>query len=154
MARLRPGGRPTPGPDIAASEADPPVISDAEKAGLPGHVPALPAGAVAADAASLVGRWVPTDDDGQQRPVQPFVELRADGSYRASDGCNGTLGRWVSGRQGALLATSGAMTAVGCHNLYVAGYVAGAHAAGLTDDGVLVLVDDTGAETGRLRRAG
>jgi hypothetical protein len=153
VARLRPGGRPTPGPNIAASEAEPPVVSDAEKANVPGHTPALPAGTEPADAASLVGRWVPVDDDHLRRPQQPFVQLRADGSYQASDGCNGTVGRWVSGTDGAVLATSSAMTLIGCHNLYVAGYVVGAHAAGLLD-GVLVLVDDHGVETGRLRRAG
>ena len=80
------------------------------------------------------------------------VELRADGSYQGSDGCNASMGRWVSGPDGAVLATSGAMTLVGCHNLYVTGYLVDAHAAGFVD-GVLVLVADDGTETGRLRRA-
>jgi hypothetical protein len=154
VARLQPGGRPTPGPDIAASEAEPPVVVEAEKAHYLGSAPALPGGVTAAGRTDLVGRWVPAHDDGEKRPEQPYVELRGDGTYRASDGCNGTMGRWVAGRSGSVLATAGVTTLIGCHNLYVAGYVVGAHAAGLTDDGTLVLVDDHGAETGRLRRAG
>ncbi|MFC6020815.1 hypothetical protein ACFP2T_32180 [Plantactinospora solaniradicis] len=80
------------------------------------------------------------------------MELGADGGWSGSDGCNRQSGRWVAGRAGALLATMGPSTLIGCVNVAVGSRLGNAWRAGLDGD-VLVLLDPVGGETGRLRRA-
>jgi META domain len=150
VARLRPGGRPTPGPDMLGSLADPPTVTDADKEKFPEPAP-LPAGLDPAGPDALVGRWVPPDD-GVVRPEQPALELRADGSWQSSDGCNESAGRWVVGPGGALVATAGMSTAMGCTNVSVGGWLSGAARAALDVD-ALVLLDADGVELGRLSPA-
>ncbi|MGY0005411.1 META domain-containing protein [Micromonospora sp. I033] len=151
VARLAPGAKPTPGPHLLPSLAEPPVVTPEVRRALT-PAAALPAGLTPAGRSALLGRWVPVGP----RPPDPtpaYVDLRADGAWRGSDGCNGQGGRWVAGAEGALLATAGPSTAIGCENVPVAAWLSGASRAGLDGD-VLVLVNAQGRETGRLRRDG
>ncbi|MFD2765882.1 META domain-containing protein [Micromonospora eburnea] len=149
VARLLAGAKPTPGPDMLASLAEPPEVTDeARRAFTPAT--ALPAALAPASRETLLGRWVPVDGR-RGRPKTPYVEFRADGGWRGSDGCNGQGGRWIAGPGGALLATTGASTLIGCDNVEVGVWLATAWRAGIDGD-VLVLLDAQGKETGRLRR--
>lgn len=151
VARLLPGGKPKPNPNLAASEAEPPVVTDEVRRSLTARTAELPAGLAAADRGALVGRWVPASGTAV-RPKSAFLELRADGSYTGSDGCNGVGGRWVSGRDGALLATSGVSTLIACDNVPIGQWLGTARRAGLVGE-TLALVDAQGKETGRLKPA-
>jgi hypothetical protein len=82
-----------------------------------------------------------------------MLDLRVDGTWTSSDGCNGTDGRWTTGDGGRVLATMGATTQAGCSNVNVAGKLFTASRAAF-DGTVLVLLDASGAETGRLVKAG
>ncbi|MEU3456126.1 hypothetical protein ABZ671_21405 [Micromonospora sp. NPDC006766] len=149
VARLLPGAKPTPGPNLLPSLAAPPTVTDEVRRAL-APAAALPATVTPAGRDALLGRWVPADGrrDGSQAP---HVELRDDGEWRGSDGCNGQSGRWVAGPDGALLATAGPSTLIGCDNVPVGSWLSAACRAGL-DGQVLVLFDAQGKETGRLRR--
>jgi hypothetical protein len=149
-ARLLPGAEPTPGPNLAPSEAEPPVVTDELRRALAPAAP-LPPELDPAGADALTGRWVPADGSTSSMDT-PYVELAADSGWQGSDGCNGYNGRWIAGPDGALLAVSGGLTLVGCDNVPVGGWLAGASRAGLAGD-VLVLLDAHGDELGRLRRA-
>lgn len=108
----------------------------------------LPAGVVAALGDRLVGRWEP--EGGSAAPEPPHVDFTADGAWTGSDGCNGTQGRWTSGPDGVLVATSGPTTLIGCDGqVDVAGWLAQAARAGF-DGPTLVLLDAAGTELGRL----
>ena len=80
-----------------------------------------------------------------QRPKVPFLELDAEGSWTSSDGCNGSMGRWTAGDDGRVLATSGASTLIGCHNVPVDQRWVTAARAGF-DGAALVLLDREGNE--------
>jgi hypothetical protein len=110
--------------------------------------PPLPRDLAAMGRDALVGRWVPTED-----PRRAYVELRPDGSWDGSDGCNGQSGRWVAGPRGAFLATTGLSTLVACRNVPLGSWLGATWRAGL-DRGTLVLLDAGGQELGRLRRVG
>jgi hypothetical protein len=152
VARLTPGGRPTAGPDMLASLADPPTVTAADRHAFADPAP-VPSGLQPADRASLVGRWLPLPADNVQRPQRPMLDLRADGTWTSSDGCNGTLGRWTTGDGGLVLATVGFTTQMGCTNVNVAATFFTASRAAF-DGTVLVLLDANGKETGRLVKAG
>ncbi|HZB48415.1 MAG TPA: hypothetical protein VE547_04925 [Mycobacteriales bacterium] len=149
VARLVPGKRPAPRNDIADSESAPPVVTAELRAALAAPAP-LPAGLRAATAAELARRWVPAAADDSDRPDAPFAQLRTDGTWTGSDGCNGTGGRWIAGAGGALLVLGGVQTAIGCDNVRVGGWLSDASRAGFAGDR-LVLLDRTGAEVARLR---
>ncbi|MER7460299.1 hypothetical protein [Micromonospora sp. NPDC126480] len=159
LARLRPGARPRGGPDVYPPWLEPPVVTEETRRRL-APVPPLPAGLVAPDQVALTGRWLPAGGpDGRGPapgpggwPEPPYAEFAADGTWRASDGCNGTGGRWVSGPAGAFAATGGVSTLIGCDNVPIGAWLITARQVGL-DGEVLVLRDAQGAETGRLRRA-
>lgn len=146
VARLLPGGKPKAVDGVDPSEAEPPVVTDDDRASLEAAVAPLPAGLTAADRASLAGRWVPASGG-----TAPFVEFNGDGTWRGSDGCNGNGGRWTSGAGGTLLATTGPSTLIACDGAPVPEWLASTVRAGV-GDGQLVLVDTTGAEMGRLRK--
>ncbi len=153
VARLSPGGRPTPGPNLLPSLADPPVLTPALRTLLATPEP-LPASATPVTRQQLLGRWVtvlPRPSTGLAHDVTPGITFADDGSYSATDGCNATEGRWAADDAGALLVTGGFSTAIGCDNVDVALSAARASWATL-DGGVLVLVGPDGKETGRLRR--
>ncbi|MEU2610489.1 hypothetical protein ABZ570_02700 [Micromonospora sp. NPDC007271] len=150
VARLLPGARPTPGPNLLPALAEPPEVTDEVRRAL-APAAALPGNLTPAPRETLLGRWVPAD--GRRWPWQkePYVELRDDGEWRGSDGCNGQGGRWVAGPEGAFLATMGPSTLIGCDNVSVGSWLFAARRAGL-DGKTLVLLDAQGKETGRLRR--
>lgn len=158
LARLRPGGRPQGGPDVYQPYLKPPTVT-AEVRRLLAPVPPLPATLTAPAPGELAGRWLPVSGpDGRTPtprpggwPTPPFAELAADGTWRASDGCNDTGGRWASGPGGAFVATGGMSTLIGCDNVSVGTWLITARQVGLDGD-VLVLRDVQGVETGRLRR--
>jgi hypothetical protein len=151
VARLLPGGRPIPLPtvEVDPSLARPPVVTDRVRRQLAPAAP-LPRELAAVARDALVGRWV-IPADQKTRPRQPFAELRADGGWVGSDGCNRESGRWVAGPAGALLATIGPMTAIFCDGVSVGYWLSRTHRAGMDGD-VLVLLDGDGAELGRLQR--
>ncbi|MFU8849378.1 hypothetical protein ACNAW0_00040 [Micromonospora sp. SL1-18] len=149
VARLLPGARPTPGPNLLPEMAEPPKVTDEVRRAL-APATALPEALTPARRDTLLGRWVPADARWF-RSKGPYVELRDDGEWRGSDGCNGQGGRWVAGPGGALLATAGVSTLIGCDNVSVGTWLSSASRAGL-DGQVLVLFDAAGKETGRLRR--
>ncbi len=153
VARLRPGGQPTPGPNLAKQLADPPTLTPALKDWLSPAAP-LPAALTAATRAQLVGSWVatgprPSTSGMQHTPAG--ATLRDDGTYAATDGCNATTGRWEADAAG-LVVTSGASTLIGCDNVDVARWLSTATTAGF-DGATLVLVDKDGHELGRLAHA-
>ncbi len=154
-ARLAPGGRPTPGPNLLPSLTDPPVLDPRLRDALTsaaGTGP-IPTTLPSASRADLLGAWVtvlPRPSSGLTHDVVPGITFRDDGSYRATDGCNGTQGGW-SADAGSVVATRGASTLIGCDNIDVAQFVATASWVAL-DDGVLVLLKADGTETGRLKR--
>lgn len=148
VARLLPGGKPKPNPNLAPSEAEPPVVTE-EARQILARPAELPAGLDAPDRGALVGRWEPEGGRGAG-PNPAFLELRADGEWQGSDGCNGLGGRWVAGADGSLLATSGVSTLIACDNAPIGGWLAEARRAGLHGE-TLVLVDQGGKEIGRLR---
>lgn len=147
-ARLLPGAEPTPGPDLAPSEATPPEITDEMREAFAPAEPLPPELAPPAPG-ELAGRWVPEVQPTTLRPA--YVELAADGSWEGSDGCNRQAGRWVAGPDGVLLAASGPSTMMGCDNVPVGDWLAGTWRAGLDGD-LLVLLDREGEELGRLVR--
>ncbi|EXG82156.1 hypothetical protein [Cryptosporangium arvum] len=79
-----------------------------------------------------------------------FVEFADDGTRTGSDGCNGQGDRWTV-TPTSPLATDGPSALIGCDGAPVGGWLAVTAMAGLSS-GVLVLLDPTGAEEGRLRR--
>jgi heat shock protein HslJ len=152
-ARLVPGGSPTPDPNVIATEADPPVATPEFRAAHQPAVP-LPASLVPATHSRLVGSWVAvtTSQRATEGPRRAGFVLHADGTYTGADGCNASSGRWSVGDGGAIVATRGPTTAIGCDNVDARAWLSGAAWAAFDGD-VLVLVDRTGAEAGRLTRA-
>ena len=152
VARLSPGGKPTPGPHILSSLADPPVLTARLAQALAAPAP-LPSTYTPATRAQLLGSWITVGPrpSGSIQRMDPGIAFADDGSYRATDGCNGTVGRWTADDAGAFLATGGFSTLIGCDTVDVPQFAQLATWAAI-DDGVLVLIDRTGHETGRLRR--
>ena len=152
VAHLLPGGTPTAGSDILTSEAEPPVLDDRLRAALADPLP-LPTSYTPATREQLLGSWVTVlpAPSGDWRHETPGAAFESDGSYHATDGCNGLAGRWVADDTGRFIATGGASTAVGCDNVLVPEWVMQSSWAAI-DDGVLVLVGVDGKETCRLRR--
>ncbi|GEL93963.1 META domain-containing protein [Cellulomonas composti] len=123
---------PTPDADTLAALVDEPA--------------AVPSGMTAATSEGIVGAWVP---EGLTVSTEPGVTFDENGTYSASDGCNGSGGRWAVGDDGRFLATSGASTMMGCEGAPVPSWVAGASRAAF-DGQTLVLLDADGTELGRL----
>lgn len=93
----------------------------------------------------LVGRWVPI---GTFATV-PELRVVADGTWSASDGCNGMQGRWASPGPGVLLSTGGPMTLIGCDGSSEPMAFGEARTVGFDGD-ALLLFDHTGAQVARL----
>jgi heat shock protein HslJ len=146
VARLLPGGRPKVTGGVAASEAEPPAITDEDRAKLETTAAPLPAGTTAAQRSSLLGRWVPASGG-----AAAFVAFNGDGTWTGSDGCNGNGGRWTVGADGVFLATAGPSTLMACDGAPVPTWLSTATLAGASAD-QLVLLDTTGTEVGRLRK--
>jgi hypothetical protein len=152
VARLLPGWRPTAGAEGAGPDAEPPVVDDKIRAEFRPAAP-LPAGLVAAAPGQLVGRWVPADGRGSKSLRPALAELTAEGEWHGSDGCNGLGGRWAAGAGGTMLAVTGPSTLIGCDNVNIGGWLSDVARAGFDGD-LLVLVDRSGTELGRLKAAG
>lgn len=130
---------------------DPPKVDDAGRRWLAVPDP-LPADLRPATAASLAGRWLPIEKATPQRRMQPFLQLEPDRSWTASDGCNGTMGRWMVTDGGRIFGTDAASTAIGCNNVEVASALGSAGRAGFDQD-TLVLLDPQGSVLMRFARA-
>jgi heat shock protein HslJ len=150
VALLRPGARPTVGPNRSKSFYEtPPTVTPAMT--LAAQDPAaLPAAAAPIAADQLAHEWLPNEVPATSRARLTFGD---DGRWNGSDGCNGQGGRFVLGRDGLLLATAGASTAIGCRGAPVGAWVAQVSRAGLVS-GQLVLYDRDGKTLGRLHRGG
>ena len=90
----------------------------------------------------------PAASGGLARATKPGVVLPTDGDHRASDGHNAAQGRWAASDGGALLATNGVSTLIGCPDVDVAPGVGEAASADFAGS-PLVLVDGSGHELGR-----
>ena len=124
-------------PEMEAALADPAALA-------PGVDP------VGRDA--LLGRWGPGESDLPVDADPPFLEFADDGTWRASDGCNGVSGRWVQGADGLLLATSGVSTSIGCENWAGATWLWATARIGLVD-GALVFYETDGTMLGTAVRS-
>lgn len=148
-ATLRQGGHPTAGPNLLPSLADLPTVTDQLRARLAPAVP-LPPGLVPARPSQLVGYWVSAANPN----VRGDADLAADGSWQGTDGANANGGHWSAAPDGELVVAAGATTAVGCGPDQCAGvddwFEQASRAA--FDGSTLVLLDDTGKETGRAVR--
>lgn len=151
VARLLPSGPITAPPGVPEDLVEPPVVTDEERRLYSSPALPLPPGLVPASPAALVGRWVPADGSTAAGGRAAYIQLDRDGDYTGSDGCNGSGGRWEAGPDGASLATDGPTTAAGCDNIDVRAWFAEAARAGFDGD-VLVLFDERGNETGRVRK--
>ncbi|GAA1857763.1 hypothetical protein GCM10009772_37520 [Pseudonocardia alni subsp. carboxydivorans] len=102
----------------------------------------------AATAADLTGvRWLPADGTAQGRA---FAEFAPDGTWTGSDGCNGQSGEWTLGDGGALRATAGLSTMIGCENAPVARWIS--EAVHVEVDGPDLLLHGTAGAPVRLVR--
>lgn len=145
VARLHVDGAPPHHPDISTEFNEAPNTEGVSFPRL--STPSLPEGLLPATSDELAGRWVSATDPHPE----PNLEVEADGSWSASDGCNVTAGRWAAPDPGALLTTSGGSTLIGCEGSSDPSSFAEARAAGFDGD-ELVLVDPAGDEIGRLVR--
>jgi hypothetical protein len=103
---------------------------------------------------ALIGNWTVA---GVAEQPDGILRL-ASGDIRLVDRCGTRYGSWRADAQGAgpagaLLATGGPSTDIGCDNVPVEAWMAAAWRAGL-DGETLVLLDAGAHELGRLRRAG
>jgi hypothetical protein len=139
VALLRPGAKPTVGPNRSKDFYEtPPTISAAMRAAAEEPQP-VPADATPVTQAQLLRRWVPSGLDPSS-PAQ--LTFQADGVWSGSDGCNGQGGRYVLGRDGRLLSVSGSSTLVGCRGAPVGGWMSQATRAALSH-GDLLLYDQS-----------
>ncbi len=73
-------------------------------------------------AQTVAGTWRPVQMAGMtslkaDRPDDPVLVFKADGSWTGSDGCNGLQGTYVIGQRGEFAATIGPQRLVGCDNV-------------------------------------
>jgi hypothetical protein len=149
-ARLDPATGSPPADGSPSPFTDPPVVDVRARLAFAAPAP-VPTGLRPATRGTLVGRWVPDGVGTVHRPQVPFLRLDADGSWTSSDGCNGSMGRWTAGSDGRVLATSGYMTLIGCHNVPIEAWWS--HATRAAFDGpALVLLDRDGRELARVTR--
>ncbi|WP_051580425.1 META domain-containing protein [Pseudonocardia acaciae] len=144
------GGSAEPGTEGSGGSAGTVVPAGLGGSAEPGTGGSVGYGDRPADRVGLVRRWVPVSGGGAANRRPPFVELRADGGWSGSDGCNGLRGTWSLGADGAWRATQGPTTKMACDNVNVGLWLERATSVRL-DGAVLVLVDGGGQETGRLR---
>jgi hypothetical protein len=159
LARLAPGATPKADKNTLGSLADPPVVTDEIRAILNAS-PSMGSGTTSSATRSmLVGSWVavrpsPSPSSALGSPAEaPGFTLRDDGTWRGTDGCNGSGGRWNADPEGRIIASSGPSTLVGCNSINAPGWLGAALLAGFDGDNVLVLFDYQGVELGRLTRA-
>ena len=98
--------------------------------------------------ADLVGDWRPVAFEGE---TTPHLEFSRDGGVEVSDGCNVSSGLWDVGPRGDLVTTVDGQSEIGCDGVPVIVWLMDTAAVDLEGD-ELVLLDDAGAELGRLTR--
>jgi heat shock protein HslJ len=101
-----------------------------------------------ATAEQLVGTWVVDTTFGS--PNQPYLTIRADGSWAGSDGCNGVRGTWNVSGDGTLTVEAGPSTLIYCDGKPLPSLFANATSASVDIVSVphtLTLVDHTGTAT-------
>lgn len=139
--------RGTPPPDVeAALRGDPGVYEPAAWLADPA---AVPTGLAAATEAAVLGRWEP---EGSPVANDPYVELRGDGTWEGSDGCNVSGGRFAVDRDGRFLVVSGGHTDLGCEGAPLPDLLVTARRLALDGD-TLVLLDQDAATVARLAPA-
>lgn len=147
VAVLRPGAKPTVGPNRSRDVYERPPSVTPEMRTEAQEPSALPVGVRPAEQQDLVGRrWRPVEVDPSS---QAHLAFRADGRWLGSDGCNGHGGRYVLGREGRLLSTGGPSTLIGCKGAPVGGWMSRTTRAGVRD-GDLLLYDHDGDLLGEL----
>ncbi|MEU8223545.1 META domain-containing protein [Kribbella sp. NPDC048915] len=90
-------------------------------------------------AESVSGTWQAVQMVGAEslkkaRPEQPVLELKPDGTWTGSDGCNGLQGTYTIGPDGAFSATIGPQHLVGCDNVPHTGVLQAAKRVTLDDN--------------------
>ena len=115
LARLVPGGEPHPDPNLIRTLQQPPSLDPAAVEKLRTVPQPLPAGAVPATTATLIGTWLPDPSRPAASGRAPYAKFLGDGSWTTYDGCNGGGGRWTVGSAGELLLTMGPTAGTGCN---------------------------------------
>ena len=152
VAKLSPGAHPSPQPDSLDEYASPPVVTDEMREHFAEPAP-LPDGTTPATAEDVMGRWLPLPKDRPERSSDAaFVAFDSSGTYKGSDGCNGSGGRYVLGEDGLILATTGPTTLIGCDNSPLPSWPARSARLGLRA-GHLVFVDTKGQVLGEAIRS-
>jgi hypothetical protein len=142
------GSAPPPGTSSNDDHSTVPELTPAQREVLDAPT-TLPADLSPVSGDALVGRWSPV---GEKFATDPNVSFRTDGTWRATDGCNGLGGRWSVADSGLLVISSTmVLTLVGCEGSHVPIQAQSARRAGF-DGEVLVLLDATGTELGRFDR--
>jgi len=91
----------------------------------------------------IVGRWRDSDESVNR---DAFVEFEADGTWTASDGCNGAESTWTLGLDGSFDPGGPiAMTLMACDNSPIPMRVGDAVSVETRDGDVLVLIDSAGS---------
>jgi hypothetical protein len=116
VARLLPGGKPPPAPNLIETLQRPPTLDPATAQKLRTVPRSLPAGVTPASDRTIPGTWTPSPPNPSQTGKQPFLEFETDGSWTSYDGCNGGGGRWALGTAGDFVSIAGATAGVGCNN--------------------------------------
>ena len=153
VATLTIDGAPEPIPTAATLYTEPPEITDSVRELMRKPVP-LPTELDPVTAATLAGKWTPVDfapSPDPSRSTDPHALFAEDGTWSGSDGCNAAEGHWAVDTAGALLATVGPMTQIGCEGAPVPTWVATSRLAGF-DGELLSLLDLDGSEIARLER--
>ncbi|WP_433161799.1 META domain-containing protein [Kribbella sp. CA-247076] len=85
-----------------------------------------PAGSTSAQAppsaATVAGTWRVVQMAGlttltAERPDDPVIEFKPDGTWTGSDGCNGLSGTYTIGQRGEFTAKAGPQRLIGCDNV-------------------------------------
>jgi hypothetical protein len=151
LAKLLPGGKPRPAPNLIERLQQPPTLDPATIQKLRGVPRPLPSGATPATATTILGTWSPSPSTSPTTDATPTVEFMADGSWKMPKDCNGAGGRWALGSGGELISTAWSTTLVGCPGPATPDWVGQARRAAVSGD-VLTLYAIDGKVVARLTR--
>ena len=106
---------------------------------------------------TVSGTWRPLQMAGlkalkAERPDDPVLVLRPDGTWGGSDGCNGLQGTYTIGQRGEFTAKAGPQRLVGCENVPHTGVLQAAKRVAL-DANTLRFYAADGRELARYARA-
>ena len=151
LATLEHGDTPPVHESIAPELADDPILTDEIEATLTAPAIEVPAGLTPAAEDAVTGRWYP-DRHSPADPDAAWLELRADGTWAGSDGCNGQGSVWLLEPSGWFRTGTWAQTEIGCGGVDVGRALASSVALAFDIDGALVALDEGGTTTGRFVR--